>query len=294
MIAPMDARRWLVAGNYYLTLPWRRWETRRTERAGRAPIMVLFYHRVADTHPNDWTISCELFARQIEWLRARVELISLRKAHQRLAHGENPRLAACITFDDGYAENCEFALPFLRESQVPCCYFVATQHILQGQPFPHDLEAGHPLPPNTPAQIQQMAAAGVEIGAHTRTHADLGRLQEPDELVDEIVGSRDDLAKLIGRPIDFFAFPYGQTSQLTPLAAQVARDAGFRAICSAYGGYNRPGVNPFHLQRIHGDPEMIRFRNWMSVDPRKWKLHPTCSFPSPEASRETRQLQEVQ
>jgi hypothetical protein len=49
----------------------------------------------------------------------------------------------------------------------------------------------------------------------------------------------------------------------------MARDAGYRGVCSAYGGYNFPGDDAFHLQRIHGDAEMIRLKNWITMDPRK-------------------------
>ena len=44
-------------------------------------------------------------------------------------------------------------------------------------------------------------------------------------------------------------------------------------MCSAYGGYNFPGDDPFHLRRFHADPEFIRFNNWMTVDPRKLRMH---------------------
>ena len=50
---------------------------------------------------------------------------------------------------------------------------------------------------------------------------------------------------------------------------QLAREAGFAGVCSAYGGYNVPGDDPFHLQRIHADPDIIRLKNWLTVDPRK-------------------------
>jgi hypothetical protein len=52
-------------------------------------------------------------------------------------------------------------------------------------------------------------------------------------------------------------------------AFQVARSAGYQAVCSAYGGYNFPGDDSFHLRRIHADNEMIRLRNWLTLDPRK-------------------------
>ena len=44
---------------------------------------------------------------------------------------------------------------------------------------------------------------------------------------------------------------------------------GYAGVCSAYGGFNFPGDDPFHLQRIHADDDLIRLKNWVTVDPRK-------------------------
>ena len=49
----------------------------------------------------------------------------------------------------------------------------------------------------------------------------------------------------------------------------MAKKAGYAGVCSAYGGYNFPGDDPFHLQRIAGDGTMIRLKNWVTLDPRK-------------------------
>jgi hypothetical protein len=40
-------------------------------------------------------------------------------------------------------------------------------------------------------------------------------------------------------------------------------------VCSAYGGFNFPGDDPFHLQRIAADSVMVRLKNWVTMDPRK-------------------------
>lgn len=236
---------------------------------GRAPVMILFYHRVANDCANAWTTSHRSFARQLRWLSRYFEIVSLSTAQYRLQRGYNVQPCVSITFDDGYAENCEFAIPLLLEQQIPFTYFVTTRHILEGLPFPHDMALGNPLPPNTPQQIRALADAGVEIGAHTRTHADLGRTSERSQLHDEIVTSRDELEELTRQPIRYFAFPYGQHANLSTAAFEIARDCGYEAACSAYGGYNFPGDDPFHLQRIHADDDLLRLKNWVTLDPRK-------------------------
>jgi peptidoglycan/xylan/chitin deacetylase (PgdA/CDA1 family) len=255
-------------GYYLASLPARRRAA--VERAERQiePVRILFYHRVADTIPNSWTMQTRTFATQIAWLRDQFDIVTLSEAQHRLTVG-NRKPTACITFDDGYADNRDFAIPLLLERKTPFTYFVSTNHVLRGEAFPHDVAAGQPLPVNTIAQLRDLAAAGVEIGAHTRSHADLGAAKSREYLTYEIVGSKCDLEDALGVPVRYFAFPYGLHANLSAAAFQVAYEAGFAGVCSAYGGYNFPGDDSFHLRRFHADEEFIRFKNWMTVDPRK-------------------------
>lgn len=258
---------------YYASLHKRRGEAIvRAARFGE-PVRILFYHRIADHTPNRWTISRAAFAAQINWLRLRFDLVSLAEAQARVESGHNRFPTACITFDDGYAENLEFAIPLLLKHKIPFTYFVATDFVANNRPFPHDVAAGRPLAVNTLDDIRKLAGAGVEIGAHTRTHANLGGPLSPEQLVSEIVGSKRDLEAAIDKPVRYFAFPYGQHENLTGKAFEVAYATGFAGVCSAYGGYNFPGDEAFHLRRFHADEAFIRFLNWMSVDSRKVQRH---------------------
>jgi len=245
------------------------------DRAARQtePVRVLFYHRVADRHPNSWTMPTATFAAQIRWLQRRFDLVGLGEAQERIASGRNRWPTACITFDDGYAENFTFAIPLLVMDKIPFTYFVSTNHVLRGVPFPHDVDAGQPLPPNSAEQLRELVAAGVEIGAHSRSHANLGAPQSRAQLVDEIAGSKCELEAALDREIGYFAFPGGMPENLSAEAFRIAYQAGYRGVCSAYGGYNLPGDDPFHLRRFHADVEMVRFKNWLSIDRRKLRGH---------------------
>lgn len=261
-------RQTALTGYYWATLPARRRAAAHRVAHGREPVRILFYHRVADEHANDWTMSTRAFARQIDWLRSRFDLVSMTEAQTRIGADYNRRPTACITFDDGYADNMRFAVPLLARRRIPFTYFVTTDHVLRGRPFPHDVADGRPLAPNTRDQLREILAAGGEIGGHTRTHADSGELPR-DELTDEIAGCKQDLEDALRRDVRYFAFPYGLHRNLTTEAFQVALAAGYAGACSAYGGYNWPGDEAFHLRRIHADPELVRLKNWLTVDPRK-------------------------
>lgn len=246
--------------------------------------MVLFYHRVADDAASPWTLSNHAFAHHLRWLRARFEMISLAEAQLRIGRGVNHRPAVCITFDDGYAANCHEAIPLLVSEKIPCTYFVSSKCVLEGIPFPHDVAHGYEGRPNTIEEIRAMAAAGIDIGAHTRSHADLSRLKNPQRLHDEVVVAGEELQQAIGRQVHYFSFPFGMPGNMSSDVFKLARDFGFDGVCSAYGGYNFPGDDSFHLQRICAD-ELLRIKNWVTVDPRKtrrpyrFNYHPTAESP---------------
>lgn len=250
------------------TSPWRSMRMRQLMFVRKVPLFVLFYHRVADKHPNPWSISNADFQEQILWMKRRFDMISLDEVQRRIESGVNDRPAISITFDDGYAENCEEALPFLIRENVPVTYFVTTHHTTKQVAFPHDVEEGVELPINTVESLRALANAGIEIGAHTRTHPDLGTLSDPEQIFDEIISSTQEMESLIGRKIRHFAFPYGQFTNLNVDVFMLLKEYGFQSVSSAYGGWNEPGGDSFHIQRVHGDPDFARMKNWLTYDPR--------------------------
>ena len=265
----MNLRDTALAAYYYSSLPYRRlrWPP------ASAPVCILFYHRISDRHENEWTMPTRVFEQQMDYLEANCDLVTLETA-QRLMNGvtSTKRPAVCITFDDGYGDNVDFALPLIIDRQIPCTYFVSQHHVASGEPFPHDVARGCPLPPNTIAELRDMSEAGIEIGGHTRSHVDLGQITDEKRVYDEVISAGIDLAAAVGQRVRYFAFPFGLEPNLHPLAFAMAQAAGYEAVCSAYGGYNFPGDDTFHLQRIHADPCMLRLKNWLSVDPRKIRL----------------------
>ncbi len=262
----------LLSLYYHASYPVRAWNRWRDAAEGRVPVLVAYYHRIADTHPNPWTVSNATFARQIGWLRDRFALVSLEEAQSRIAQECNCEPCVSITFDDGYADNCRAAIPLLIKERIPCTYFVTVRNALAGTPFEHDLAHGQCYAPNTPEQLRAMAAAGIEVAAHSYSHADLGQIADPGRLAHEIVTAKLRLEQLVGRPVRYFAFPYGKPENLSAAAFALAKQAGYDGVCSAYGGFNFPGDDPFHLQRIPVDNYLIRLKNWTTVDPRKRRL----------------------
>jgi len=266
----MPLWKWLLLNVYYHgSKPVRWWIYRKLAAQRRMPILVLYYHRIADDRATECTMPNRVFIDQVDWLRRNFELISMDEVQRRLRSGINDCPAVHITFDDGYADNCQTAIPWLVKQRIPCTYFVTAAGVLDRRPFHHDLEWGVNLLPNSLEEIRAMASAGIEIGAHTYSHRDLGSLTDTAVLHKELVVARQDLSAAICRPIRYFSFPFGLRVNLSCQAFVLAAQCGYEGVCSAYGGYNYPGDDAFHIHRIPAVCELLRMKNWLTADPRK-------------------------
>lgn len=107
-------------------------------RSGRhASLLVLIYHRVlaeADPLLPDEP-DAATFAAQMDLLASTFNVLPLREAIERLRTGALCARAVCITFDDGYANNCEVALPILAARRLPATVFVAPGFLNGGTMF---------------------------------------------------------------------------------------------------------------------------------------------------------------
>ncbi len=100
-----------------------------------ARLSILIFHRVLaqpdPLFPNE--IDHTRFDAICGWLRAWFNVLPLDQAVQRLRDGHLPARAAAITFDDGYADNCEIALPVLSRHGLSATFFVATAFLDGGR-----------------------------------------------------------------------------------------------------------------------------------------------------------------
>ncbi len=106
--------------------------------AGRnARLSILIYHRVLPEpdplFPSE--VDSGRFDRQMRQVSRIFNVLPLTEAVERLKSGSLPARAACITFDDGYADNAEFALPILKKHGIPATFFIATGYLDGGIMF---------------------------------------------------------------------------------------------------------------------------------------------------------------
>lgn len=101
----------------------------------RGRLSILIYHRVlAEPDPfNTWDVTAAQFDAQMAAVAATFTVLPLSEAIERLQHGALPPRALCITFDDGYRDNVEVALPILQRHGLAATFFVATGYLDGGR-----------------------------------------------------------------------------------------------------------------------------------------------------------------
>jgi len=177
--------------------------------------------------------------------------------------GRWPERTVAITFDDGYENNLRVAQPILARHEFTATIYVITGHV-GGK---HDWEQPPPGLGRRAildwAQVGELADAGWEIGAHTRTHPNLEEL-DPEAVFREILGSREDIQQQLSRPVETFAYPGGYCS--TAAMAVVARE--FSAGCTTVlrradqdnPRHSLPRVDAFYLRNPHRLGQLARGR----------------------------------
>jgi peptidoglycan/xylan/chitin deacetylase (PgdA/CDA1 family) len=216
----------------------------------RNSAVVVTFHRVQDTDTDEGlTVSVGLFEAYCRFFKRYFNVVSLGTLVEKLEAGAPLDRQLAITFDDGYRDNFEHAAPVLERLGLPATFFIVTQWMGSDVVPWWDREVGVRYPWMTWEQVRMLHDRGFELGAHTRTHADLGTVTDR-EACEEIVGARHELEDQLGAPVELFAYPYGRIDNLADGNRHLIQRAGFRCCCSCFGGINLPGTDPFHLRRV--------------------------------------------
>ena len=212
--------------------------------------LVVAFHRVKNTRsPEQLTVSLPLFERYCEFFKRHFSVVPLPELIDRLERNQAVYRELAITFDDGYADNFEYAAPVLESLSLPATFFVVTQWIGSTVvPWWDQVErVRHGW--MTWDQVRSLHGRGFDVGAHTRTHADLGAVHGADA-AEEICGARHELERQLGSRVESFAYPYGKRRNLAEANRQLVRRAGYRCCCSCFGGVIHSGTDPYRLPRI--------------------------------------------
>lgn len=215
---------------------------------------VLMYHSIrpgGTADPHRIRVSPARLDRHLRLLRRLglrgVSLAELVAAHDR---GDAAGLVG-LTFDDGYTDFLEQAVPVLDgHGMTGTVYVVAGR--LAGQ---NVWDEGPRLDLLDADQVRAVAAAGHEVGSHTLRHVHL-RGAEPSLLADEIAGSRRVLEDVLQADVTGFAYPWGE---FDAAAAGAVRAAGYDHACVT-GDYlpgDRFTIPRFYVAPTDGGPHLL-------------------------------------
>jgi Polysaccharide deacetylase len=221
--------------------------------------VVVAFHRVSDAYRDGLTCSVKTFEHFCRFFGRHFTVIPLGEMVTRLERAQPLTGTLAITFDDGYRDNYEVAAPVLRSLGLPATFFLVSDFIGTNTVGWWDRECVPPPRWMTWEEVRRLHESGFEIGAHTRTHVNLGEVTGT-QAEWEIAGSRHEIENRLGAPVSLFAYPFGRTENMTESNTDIVRQSGFRCCASCFGGTNPRGGDAFQLRRIP-------ITSWFSTPP---------------------------
>ena len=231
---------------------------------GRAEprLRVLMYHKINDRRDNPLTVPTSLFDEQMAQLRelayAAVSLDDV-VAHYRSA-APLPSRSVLITFDDGYRDTLENALPILRKHRYPAVMFVPIGYLDGSGPLPHEKRlAVRGIINRTVGwrELAELEAGGVRVESHGISHRPLAEL-ELDQAAREIMLSKLRLEERLGRRVQAFAYAKGAEIHYEPVHRSLVRQAGYDVAFTSVSGANDARTDRLRLRRYNVEPYAAR------------------------------------
>jgi peptidoglycan/xylan/chitin deacetylase (PgdA/CDA1 family) len=221
--------KYLVLGAFFIMIifGWLIWPV--------SAVPILAYHEVGETD-DLYNITANQFEEQMAYLtRNGYHAISLEDLFNFYnGQGKLPEKPVVITFDDGYEDNYLVALPILEKYNLSATVFIVpnligTEGYLSWQ------------------QVTEMQQRHTEIGSHTMSHIAMDEIGEEQQR-QEASESKSVLEQHMGKPIRFFAYPFGG---FTATTEQILQEAGYRGACAGMPGLNDKSTDVYALKRIN-------------------------------------------
>ena len=212
-------------------------------------IPILMYHQidippVRGTPLRGLVVAPKSFAWQMQLLTLLgYKGLSMRDLEPFLSGARTGKVVG-ITFDDGYQNNVECALPVLqRNGFTATCYGVSS---MIGGTNIWDAGKVAEKPLMTLQDWRAWHAGGMDIGSHACTHANLKELSD-QEAYDQITDSKHELEQAVGCEVRHFCYPYGwyETKH-----QRMVHEAGYASATTTRRGRVHTGDDPFALSRI--------------------------------------------
>ena len=217
-------------------------------------VQILEYHKVNNRTKDEYTVTPEEFAAQMDELLAQgyetisiLDFLRAKKGKQQL-----PEKPVIVTFDDGYSDNCTEALPILEARGMKATVIMVTNYI--GLPGYLSWD-----------QLKEIEKRGVELGSHTANHLPLTEMSL-EEARDEMKKSKLMMEWKGLNTIFTLSYPNGKFDAALP---GVLKEEEYLAAVTGDPGLNTFETNPYLLQRTNIPPSRFgiwefRLRLWKS------------------------------
>jgi peptidoglycan/xylan/chitin deacetylase (PgdA/CDA1 family) len=160
-------------------------------------------------------------------------------------NGEKSGKVVGITFDDGYQNNLINAAPVLKKYDFSATCYLVSKCLGTFNTWDADKGITQSQLMST-SEIQEWLDLGMDIGAHTQTHADLTKISEKQVKV-EIYESKKSLEKKFNISIVDFCYPFGRFNESI---SNIANSAGYSSATTMIRGRANTQSNQFKLPRI--------------------------------------------
>lgn len=234
------------------------------------PIPVLMYHSIgpipSGSRRRSIFVPARTFDRQMALLKqCGYSVVRMDEAQRQLqAEGGSDRGKMCaITFDDGFQDTVETALPILTKYGHRATCYVVSGRMGQSNSWSQDT-LGVTTPLASATHLREWIDGGMEMGAHTRTHARLPSLDDV-ALGDEIGGSKRSLEDRFGVSVTQFCYPWGAHDDRV---VDAVRAAGFAGAVTTMRGRARPACDPLRIPRLHVLNQHWLAQFWLKLETR--------------------------
>jgi peptidoglycan/xylan/chitin deacetylase (PgdA/CDA1 family) len=228
-------------------------------RQGDRNLAILGYHKIGEPPPGGWQtwfyVPEEIFVGHLSYLREHGwQVIDLLALFRGITAPESlPERAALLTFDDGYLSIRTVALPWLLRFGYPAVLFVPTDYIGGSNGFDAGCEPEEPICDWD--DLRELQRSGVSIQSHGASHRSFSKLGLPEQ-EEELARSKTILEAGLKKPVEAFAYPYGDGGTEPRSTGRALERAGYQAACLYKGGPNPlPIAEPYHLTRLAMGPD---------------------------------------
>ncbi len=210
-------------------------------------VLILNYHSINPNHKYSTTpydFDC-----QMKYLSENYQIIKLSDI------AECDTFSLVITFDDGFADNYDYAFPILKKYNIPATIFLVSDFVFHGFDITKNWVPYKGLGSLTQENIKEMSDSGlIDFGSHGKSHEPASSLPE-DIFKNNLIISVNEIERCSGKKVRSYAFPFGQRGQRGFYNSNFFKGIGLVNICSTDWGINKNVNSSGFLKRIRIDSD---------------------------------------